>query len=265
MAIYEHEVLIPLEPNKKIWRYLDLEKFKSLLEKKSLFFCRANKFSDPFEGSIPKKQFDFRIEWEKWFAQRHGKEFDEAHALSNIAGLQNLHKEFKNNTIINCWHINENESDAMWRLYLKDNEGVAIQSTTERIYNAINETKEKISLSKVRYIDYENDGWYHPIEYPHRGYNFYIPLIHKRKEFIHENEFRLFIEQPEARKDKEFWDKQESHKGRLIPINLDTLIDKIYLPPTIDEKSATLIKKLTIDSGYGFEFAQSKLSSEPIY
>ena len=30
---------------------------------------------------------------------------------------------------INCWHLNDHESAAMWKLYLKSNEGIVIQST----------------------------------------------------------------------------------------------------------------------------------------
>ena len=36
-------------------------------------------------------------------------------------------------TAVNCWHINEHESAAMWDLYLKSNEGIAIQSTYQKL------------------------------------------------------------------------------------------------------------------------------------
>ncbi len=90
MPIYYHENFIPLEPNTIIWRYLDFEKYKSLLENKALFFCRADKFIDPFEGSLPKMEADHRIFEQKRLANNFGRTFDEKEALKNIAGMQSL-------------------------------------------------------------------------------------------------------------------------------------------------------------------------------
>ena len=265
MPVYEHEVFIPLEPEAILWRYLDIEKFKSLLETKSLFFCRADKFSDPFEGSVPRKEAEYRIQADKLASQQLGREFNEGKAKENSDSTGRLHRSLKQSTIVNCWHINENESDAMWRLYLKDNEGVAIQTTAVRMIKAIEEIPDKIGISKIRYIDYENGAWYHPIDYPHRHYNLYMPLVHKRNEFKHENEFRLLIDIDEAVHDNQYWETQPNHKGKLIPVNLDTLIEKVYLPPTADEHTSALIKKVAEDLKFNLNFVQSKLSSEPFY
>ncbi len=140
-----------------------------MLETKSLFFCRADKFSDPFEGSLPKMEAENRKKEMRKIARSPGYNFGEKQIDENILNLQKGHINFKRTTIINCWHKNKNESDAMWRLYLKDNEGVAIQSTTERVYKTIEEIPEVIGLSTVRYFDYDKDIWYHPTAYPNWG------------------------------------------------------------------------------------------------
>lgn len=53
------EILKGFEPPKrkslKVWRYLDLDKFRSLLENKALYFSSARQFDDAFEGSITKR------------------------------------------------------------------------------------------------------------------------------------------------------------------------------------------------------------------
>lgn len=265
MSIFKHSYLLPLEPNSRIWRYLDFEKFKSLLETKSLFFCRADKFSDPFEGSLPKLEIENRKKFMREISQFPGYDFGDKQINENISSLQEYHINLKRATIINCWHINKNESDAMWRLYLKDNEGVAIQSTTERIYNTIEVIPEVIGLSKVRYLDYETGFWYDPIQYPHWAYNSYSPIIHKRIEFVHENEFRLFCEVKEAIDNENYWDNQPNAKGKFIQVNLNTLIERIYLPPTIHEKSYLKIEQISKDLGYKFLFTRSKLSQEVLY
>lgn len=263
MPIYKHDNFIPLETNASIWRYLDLDKFVSLLETKSLFFCRSDKFSDPFEGSLPKREAEHQSIEEKAYAEANGFHIDSA--FHNILSMQNFRQKLKSATIINCWHINKNESDAMWRLYLKDNEGVAIQSTTQRIEKTIQKTADDICLSKVRYLDYDNDVWYHPIHYPHLAVNLFIPHLHKRIEFIHENEFRLFLQIDDVINNSDYWESQSINKGKLIPIDLEILIEKIYLPPTIDEKTAIKIEELSKSFGYNFQFERSSLSHKPYY
>jgi hypothetical protein len=107
MAIRNHDNLINADPTLVLWRYMDLEKFRSFLENQALFFCRADKFSDPFEGSLPRIEYESRNAW----------------AGKDTQAIIDKHKYLKRSFIVNCWHINNNESDAMWRLYLKDNEG----------------------------------------------------------------------------------------------------------------------------------------------
>jgi hypothetical protein len=265
MPIYNHQNYISLEPGATVWRYLDFDKFKSLLETKSLFFCRTDKFSDPFEGSIPRRESEFRLTTYKNHAEQFQYVFDEEKAMQNIKGIQGTHQNFKRGVVVNCWHINETESDAMWRLYLKNNEGVAIQSTKERIDTTIEKVVEQVSLSKVRYLDYDKDIWYHKVDYPHSSYNLIVPLIHKRIEFVHEQEFRMFIQIEDAIQNENYWDTEPIEKGKLLEIDLLSLIENVYLPPTIDKKATQKIMSLSESLGYNFNYLKSKLSSNPYY
>ena len=57
MPYEEHPVTEkPEDENVAIWRYLDFTKFVSLLDRRALFFVRADKIAelDPFEGIIGK-------------------------------------------------------------------------------------------------------------------------------------------------------------------------------------------------------------------
>jgi len=57
----------------------------------------------------------------------------------------------------NSWHMNDGESDAMWKLYLKGSQGIAIQSTVERIQSSFQNTvTHPAYMALVEYIDYEN-------------------------------------------------------------------------------------------------------------
>ncbi len=263
MSIYEHDCFITPDKDAILWRYMDLNKFQSLLETKSLFFCRVDKFSDPFEGSLPKIEAEYRFEEHKRMDYEFDRKFNEELVIKNINGIGSLHQRLKKGTVVNCWHSNSNESDAMWQLYLKDNEGVAIQSSVDKIANVIRDIPEKIGISKVRYLNYETDRWYDRVKYPIHGYNLYIPLVHKRIEFEHEREVRLIYDVPDAVHDAEYWDRQPNGIGKFININIETLIEKIILPPTIDSKAAFKIEQLVKSYGYNFKFEKSVLSKKP--
>src|SRR3954447_11447369 len=45
-----HEDFKQLDDAALLWRYQDLPRYLDLLLKQQLFFCRADRFEDPFEG-----------------------------------------------------------------------------------------------------------------------------------------------------------------------------------------------------------------------
>jgi len=265
MPLIDHNALIKPNQDLIIWRYLDLDKFECLLSEKGLFFCRSDKFSDPFEGSIPKKESDFRVITEMELAEIHKRKITHEEAVKNSNKTGTLHKELKRSFTVNCWHINQGESDAMWRLYLKSNEGVAIQSTVQRLHQSLDGFGEEIYITKVRYIDFDKDVWFHRELYPRKSYNIFTPIVHKRMAFAHESELRVFQQINEAVRNENYWDKKPNHMGNLIPTDIDNLIEKIILPPTADDdvkdKVVDLLKKYDLVR----DIEQSKLNEEPTY
>ena len=244
---------------------MELDRFQSILERKALFFCRAGKFADPFEGSLPKKEYDNRPKSQRQADAFYGSYLTNEQIAENIAGLAHRHLQFRDNHIVNCWHINSNESDAMWQLYLKSNESVAIQTTTAHLILALQATQLDIDISQVRYIDYDKDTFYHHQYFPHQGYNLFAPLIHKRNEFIHEQELRLIHEVRDAETDLHYWEEQEVESGKFIAVNLGILVDKVVLPPTSDKKVGNKIESISHKLGYDFTFEKSTLSKPALF
>ncbi|KIC91326.1 DUF2971 domain-containing protein [Flavihumibacter solisilvae] len=264
MPVTTHECELKVLPETKVWRYMSIEKYISLLENGALFFCRSDKFSDPFEGSIPKKEAAGRNDLNK----RLGGDITKAMRIiqeENNRGIQSLHQRFRRATVVNCWQISNFESDAMWRLYLKDNEGLAVSTTVGKLCDSFENTNLKIGSSKVRYLNYEEDIWYHPVEYPVNSYNMLTPLLHKRKEYSYENEFRLYLHISEALNDERFWENQPNHKGTLVPVDVHTLVEEIILPPTADDSSQKQIEELIRKHCYSFSIRKSALQSTPVY
>ena len=118
----EHPCLTVPSTDMELRRYMSFDKFEAMLRDKALFFCRADRFSDPFEGSIPRREAE----------SRDKKQTGERKEV-NIAGLRSTHINFKIANVVNCWQIAEHENDAMWRLYLKSNMGLAIKSSIASI------------------------------------------------------------------------------------------------------------------------------------
>jgi hypothetical protein len=188
---------------------------------------------------------------------------DQAVKESNSIG--DVHRKFRRAFIVNCWHINEGESDAMWRLYFKTNEGVAIQSSIKSLTSSLKDYGEEIYLSKVRYLNFEKDVWYHPEVYPVKNYNLFTPIIHKRNSFEHENELRIFQQLDDAVDNERYWEGKQNQLGKFIPVDINTLIDKIILPPTSDSSVRKKVTELLEKYRLAKVIEKSKLDDEPYF
>lgn len=230
----------------KIWRYMDFAKFISLLDKKALFFPRADNLGDPFEGSFPKINVQKR-----------------KHALSavdtsGLVTLSDFYKKFLKCTAINSWHINDNESDAMWKLYIKGEEGIAIQSTVGRLKSSLKESKEcPISVGRVAYVSYDSD------RIPDDTLS---PYFHKRNSFEHEREYRAIMQPLKRKKNGDIDFKKSSLKdGLYVPVDLDKLVETVHISPTCPtwqkDVAQSLLKKYKLNRNV----RQSKLSEKPLY
>lgn len=250
--MYKEHVLFETPENKdaKIWRYMDFAKFLSLLERESLYFARVDKLNDPFEGSYSKYNISTR-------PNVYNIEKEQLQMISKHA------KKIREFTFINCWHISDNESEAMWSLYLKSNEGIAIQSTFKNLTESFQKCIEHdIFIGKVKYIDYDKD-WLP------EG-NLFYPFLHKRLSFVHEQEIRALImnfnDIPSEINIVEFerYNPKISN-GIYIPIDIEILIEKIYISPTTPEWFGDLVKSIINRYKLNKEVIKSDLSKDPVY
>jgi len=123
----------------KIWRYMNFDKFQNMIEDTSLFFCRADKLGERWEGIFPKKTINKYGLKEKKILSSNGNTYTpkEWHKL----------KELRSH-LINCWHVNSDESYEMWKTYTSKNDNIsaksiAIQSTIGRLKNSFHKTSER--------------------------------------------------------------------------------------------------------------------------
>lgn len=204
---FQHPAFVdPRNSNLKLWRYIQPDKLFYLLESSNLYFRRADYFQkeDIFEGSYP------RLEYEYQCKSDDGKETS-----------RRLYEIVSKDTFINCWHLSEFESLAMWKLYAKDEKGIAIQTNLADFKEAFENSAKTIFAGKVDYIDYETDTFYKESDHKYYAMNAFSLFIHKRKIYSYENEYRAICK-----------DSRGSElNGVNIKVNLYKLIHRIYLSP----------------------------------
>lgn len=226
---------------------MDFTKYVSLLQNESLFFVRADKLKDPFEGSFPFNN------------ARNRKRLNKKIPKKILESLPYVYREQRKYTYLNCWHMSEYESAAMWSIYLKSNAGIAICSTFEKLKKEFEKREKPILVGLVNYIDYYAD-WI-PVS------NTYYPFMHKRKSYEHEKEVRAVLQDlPVNLKGEVDYSLQNQNKiGVSIQVNLNNLIQKIVISPSSPAWFYDLVKATTEKYGFDFYMEGSDLYSEPFF
>ena len=142
----------------------------------------------------------------------------------------------------------------MWKLYLKSDEGIAIQTIFDRLKDSFNQADRDIFIGKVRY--------YSPMEILPEG-NVLRPYLYKRKSFEHEREVRaIFQDYP----DPEFERAEPAAEcGLNFAVDVDRLIDKVYLAPTsapwIAEVTQAVLDRFDVKR----TVVHSSLAADPVF
>ena len=166
-----------------VWQYMDFAKLISMLDRGELFFVRIDKVDDPYEGTVPEfnlreRMPTSRAQYPDITEERHQKAFDDID--NHVAELIRHGK-----VLINCWHMNEFESAAMWDLYAKS--GIAIKTTFKRLKDSLDKgTPELIKFGLVGYTDFKSEWMAED--------NLYHRFFLKRKSFEHEKELRAVLQ-----------------------------------------------------------------------
>ncbi|MCC1485550.1 hypothetical protein [Winogradskyella immobilis] len=248
-------VFYPKE-NYQIVKYMDLTKFVSLLQRKSLFFCRLDKLEDHFEGTTAKSNWQRRYDF---FATSHlrstkFKKLNNEEILKEVNEYFEAEKRMKSLKTICCWNISDSESAALWKIYSDFNQGIMITSKVTSLIEAFKSTEEKIDLSEVEYINHSLD------EMPD-GNKMY-PVIHKHKAYSYEEELRLIHTVNYSGGLVYDWTKEEIEQGKYLNVELDKLIDNIILSPHSPDWYIKLVENLCETYGLNTTVMKSELAKE---
>lgn len=230
MYLNNPNIKLPEDPNTIVWKYLDLSKFLDLLMSQKLFMSRSDKFEDQYEGTFSEPTFE------------------EIKKLSiNNPDFLDYYKTHRERVAISSWHINEYESFAMWQIFTQNSEGLAIQSTIGRLQNALHpETNFNQYIGEVNYIDYKKE--YIPFD------DMFFPFLFKRKSFQYEREVRIISDVAD--------NTIKINDGLKINVDINELIEKIYIHPKSENWYKNLVIQLVKQLGFNFTIEKSDLESD---
>ncbi|SHI70938.1 hypothetical protein [Flavobacterium terrae] len=230
MYIPNSNIKLPENPDTVVWKYLDLSKFLDILLSGKMFMSRSDKFEDQYEGTFSEPTF----EEIKKISQNNPKFLD-------------YYKSHRENVVVSSWHTNEYESFAMWQIFTKNNEGLAIQSTIGRLKEALQKERHfEQYIGEVNYIDYKKE--YIPFD------DAFFPFLFKRKSFQYEREIRVISDVTAH--------NFSINDGLKIQVDINTLIEKIYIHPKSENWYKKLVIELVERLGFDFEIEKSDLESD---
>jgi hypothetical protein len=245
-------------PGTVLWRYMDFAKFAALLKDRALHFSRADHLGDAFEGArgLLSRQAEWKDYCKGYFREAiltapgaespMSSEKVEAEAERLYSDFQALGEREVRNTYVSCWHANELESEALWRLYTPPSTaGIALRTEFDALNAALCSNFE-IKFGHVQYVDFAT------------GFaGTYDRIFWKRASLKHEAEVRGVISRMP-------WEESEE-PGLLVPINLDRGIQSVVTSPFAPAWFGSLVEATIRKFGAKLRVQSSELSAEPFY
>ncbi len=262
----EVEMSSQLAGSGKLWRYMSLDKLIDLLSTKELFFAPLSSFmkTDPYEGLLPAAAIDafaeiFRAksrDVESLWLEIQGRCKREGRQLSGVQrrpvarNLEDLKaaprlffKAIAQCQTVNCWHANDSESEAMWRLYSESGKAVAVETTVDALRQSIQSrgSGHRVHIYPVKYVDFF-DNSLTPRDCSVEG-NHLTPLL-KRLSYQHEKEVRLFIGlapgDPMQAADLRYWKPAPVR----LPVDIKVLVRRVHVSPYSSDPFGTSVTRI---------------------
>lgn len=231
-----------LKRGQVIRRYLDLPKYLDLLCAKQLYFRRADKFHDRFEGVL---------------TPIICAAFDQAHAEGLMdMNAEEFQRRCRESHYINCWTRGSGENMALWQIYGGTAKSVAITTTVERLLQEAERWGDGVHIGGVKYVDHFQNpymsigGMAEALKYKHSAYKF-------------ENEVRVLIGTLHD-DDDENPQGENNSIGIVRPISdLNAFIRTIVVAPEAEDWFYKLVVDVTRKYGVKRRVDRSKLTYLP--
>ncbi|WP_339429601.1 hypothetical protein [Pseudomonas taetrolens] len=274
-----------LSAETKVFRYMDLAKFLSLIHQKTIFFAKASSYEDSLEGmpteldrflgseSAELLDVTINLMWaglatdvDDEIRKRNREEANRAkldHENRNVNtifgplktaqdfGYSSIVKAVSNWVDISCWHTDASdvESMAMWKIYGGGSASVCVESTVGDVLSAMSIPPElNVIAGVVTYIDYQKD--YVGIDEPIRFF------FNKSKHYEFEKELRFVLRSVQVDDVK----ASRVQPGTSVAVDPKVLIKGVMVSPTASNWFVELIGLVMRSSGYSVTVSKSKIS-----
>jgi hypothetical protein len=202
-----------------LWRYLDLFKFKDLLETSTLYFARPDTFTDSFEGRFSEGNHSKASKSDEIFSRLYK-------VNHNEKGSADYHEIHRKVVFISCWHRDTKESLEMWQAYTQSSDSVVITTSRKALRQFL---PKGIMQSAVRYSPLDAPR----TEFTHNSLFFYKPL-----RYSFEREFRL-LRTPQP--DEIFHFEDPKDKFRRVPIPTRKIVHRVITHPCADSRTKSKV------------------------
>jgi hypothetical protein len=207
---------------------------------------------DPYEGHYTRALIDGEAEHIRAMLRNPAiAELPNAEAQVRAAfdAMREFPKRIRAEMFVSCWHMNEEESWAMWKLYTSHDESICVRSTYQTLAEAL---PDVCYLGQIKYIDYRHDFFD-----PGNLLNY---IIHKRKSFEHEHEARAVIS-----KTPDLSLETIGNEGLVVPINIRALVKEIFVSPASKPMLREIVEGLATKYGVTAPVRQSSVNDPPGY
>lgn len=212
---------IDISDEQKNWRYMDLTKFIHLLTHEYIYFHKVSEFQDKYEGSLTPRDLE--------------------KCSPSLAEMTATQREW---FFVSCWHINDSESNAMWQIYGKHSECIAIQTDFKTLKECFSETyNDEVEFSKVKYINYENTRMLDDI-FSKGSMRVHDVIDYKHISYDYERELRAKVWLGHMPTKNRYFAVKDSNKGLYTEIDIRKLIKRVYLSPKASSMFVASIVRL---------------------
>lgn len=218
-------------------RYMDLPKLLDLLHTRSLYFRRADGFSDRLEGALFPS---FRRSLDEAFAQKavpHGADY--------------FYRRARVGSYVSCWTIGARDNMALWQLYGGVKTSIAVTTTVDRLIKCAFAWNRSTHLHKVKYVD-------------HRRVRNYIMghytdvLQYKSDAYKYERELRVVVPQQD-----DGWEQNPIGIWLALP-SVDSLVRSVVVAPEADPSFLDAVRELCKRYDLKAPVRRSTLSLVPV-
>lgn len=274
-----------LSQDVKIFRYMDLPKFLSLIHQQYLFFAKASSYEDSLEGmptdldsfvgsgmaevldmvannlwpsAVPDTS-DGRALREKEEAISVARAQFEARMVDTVLGPVRAEDYLSHSAIfaavsnwvdVSCWHtdVRNVESMAMWKIYGGGATAVCVESTLQAVAGSLILPDDvAMHAGVVSYFDYQNAyvGTDDPLSVYFQKSHFYE----------YEKELRIVVH-PLAQMDPR---TERAEPGRKIAVDPKRLIQSVLVSPASSAWFHELIELVLKEAGFNILVTKSKI------